>query len=456
MSALRHDCTGSHVGDDMNRLEDGAVKYQIDLERYKNGQANEIVGLLDEANSEIKKFIMKTGGVHTKKRYLEIARKLKDVSKTLKENADGNMDIDGLIDYELRKQKSLLESVKGEILKIRGIDATVGFLYPTREQIKTAALFKPVADTMTYQSYLDGIESGLYNTWDSAVRTGYLTGQTAQEIVRNVVGSAGKAGQLANPGTMRTFRNYVYGNTRTVLQSFANETRNRIYEKNEDLFGDGEYKYEYLATLDSRTCMVCGNDDGRLFKSLKDAPQLPMHRGCRCLLIPYFGDDGGTRASPDGYVSSKVTFEEWLSGQDENTQLEVLGRTRYELFRSGEPMSQFVDNGKALTIEELNKRIDIKYVFGKNMHEPDLSKMSAHLVNHRAEERGVTVEDVIDSVRNPLKRGQVREKDGTYLIIGERASVGVSAFDGTITTACRTGKDRLRKYKDTDNEKNTK
>ena len=242
----------------MNKLENGVIKHQIQLEAYKNGQANEIISLLDKANSEIAKFVKGTDGVYTKKRYLEIARKLKDVSSALKENVGDNLDLDGLIDYELKKQKSLLESVKKDIVRVKG--GTVNFLYPTREQIKTAALFKPVTENFTYESYLDGIEAGLFNTWDSAVRTGYLTGQTTQQIVRNVIGGISQQSKLTEPGAINALRNSVYGNTRTVLQSFAAETRNRVFEENEEYFGDGksEYKYEWLSTLDNRTCLPAG------------------------------------------------------------------------------------------------------------------------------------------------------------------------------------------------------
>ena len=126
------------------------------------------------------------------------------------------------------------------------------------EQIKTAALFKPIGDSLTYQSYLNSIQEGLYNTWDTAVRTGYLTGQTTQQIVRKVLGKAGKVGELTEPGTMQKLRNSVWANTRTALQSFAEETNEQVYRKNEQYFGNGEYKYEYLATLDNRTCLPAG------------------------------------------------------------------------------------------------------------------------------------------------------------------------------------------------------
>lgn len=224
-------------------------------------------------------------------------------------------------------------------------------------------MFRPASDGLTYESYLNGIEAGLFNTWDSAVRTGYLTGRPTKQIVSDVIGGLSPETKLKNPGLINPLRNSIYGNTRTLLQSFAEETRERVYKENEDYFGDGTKngpKYEYLATLDSRTCVVCGSVDGKLYKSIEDAPEIPQHRNCRCLLIPYFDIDGDVRANEDGYVSSKMTFQKWLEEQDDDTQLDVLGRTRYEMFKNGKPISQFVDNGKILTIDELGQSLEKK------------------------------------------------------------------------------------------------
>lgn len=338
----------------MNKLENSVIKYQIDFEKYKNGQADEIILLLDKAVNEITRFVKKTSGIYTKARYKELAKKIKSVSTSLKENVEKNIDLDGIIDYELKKDEKLLGLAKGYI-KQTGV-SKIDFLHPSREQIKTAALFKPV-DTkygMTYQSYLDGIEAGLYNTWDSAIRTGYLTGQTTQAIVNSVVGGVSQTSKLTRLGAINSFRNSVYSNTRTVLQSFANETRNRVYEANEKYFGgESEYKYEYLSTLDSRTCIVCGELSGKLFKAVKELPQLPLHRGCRCVIVPYFEIKNDVQSSVNGYVDSDVTFERWLGEQNEKTQKEVLGKTRFELFKKGEKITQFVDNGEVLTLAQL-------------------------------------------------------------------------------------------------------
>lgn len=265
----------------MNKLEDSVIKYAINYERYKNGKANEIIALLDKTNSAIAKFIKQTKGVYTKARYKEIAQLLREMSATLKENADKKIDIDGVIDFELRKQRKLLKEIEPYIRKLKG--GEVNFLFPSKEQIKTSALFQPITDDgygMTYKTYLEGIETGLFNTWDTAVRTGYLTGQTTREIVHNVLGSPSQVGKLTQVGQINRFRNSVYSNTRTALQSFANETMQRVYEENEKYFGDGEYKYEYLSTLDSRTCLVCAESSSKLYKDLRSAPHVPQHRGC--------------------------------------------------------------------------------------------------------------------------------------------------------------------------------
>lgn len=345
----------------MTNIEKKSIKQQIDFEKYKNGQCNEIISLLDSANSAISKYIRKTSSISTKKRYTEIARKLKDVSKALKENIGTKTDADVIIEYELEKQKAILKSVSDSIKQSNGL--TVSFLYPTLEQIKTSALFKPV-DTkygMTYQSYLESIETGLYNTWDSAIRTGYLTGMPTKEIVENVIGGISQTKKITQTGSINAFRNSLYANTRTVLQAFANETQRRIYEENEKyLGGEDEYKFEYLSTLDARTCLVCGELSGKLFKSIRDAPKLPLHRGCRCVIIPYYDIKGDVKASKNGYVSADTSFEQWLTEQDADTQKEVLGTTRYRLFSNGERIKDFVDNGQTLTLKELTERNILK------------------------------------------------------------------------------------------------
>lgn len=374
------------------------------------------------------KFIKQTKSVATKARYKDISRKLKEIASALKNNIDEHTDIDGLIDYELKKQKKLL----GLIPK-KNVD-TIQFQYPSKEQIKTAALFKPITTDgygMTYQSYLDGIETGLFNTWDASVRTGYLTGQTTQQIVRNVMGAPTQAGKLVDKGTMNSLRNSVYANTRTALQSFANATMERVYEANDDLFGsvapDGvEYKYEYLATLDNRTCLVCA-EAAHLYKELKDVPNIPQHRGCRCNVIPYFNIEGDTRSSKNGQVRADITFDEWLRDQDEKTQRDILGATRFKMFQDGAKINQFVDNGKVLTLPELYSQIGISA--SEDVNESTIERAYKGILKSNGfitRYNDKTYEEKIDAIHDWLirkesmsgvERGVLIDREGNILLI---------------------------------------
>ena len=79
-------------------------------------------------------------------------------------------------------------------------------------------------------------------------------------------------------------------------------------------------KYEFLATLDRRTCSVCGKLDGKVFNS-KDAitglNYPPLHPNDRCTTVPYYEDDeDDTRFARDKdgkriEVPANMTYEEW-------------------------------------------------------------------------------------------------------------------------------------------------
>jgi hypothetical protein len=45
----------------------------------------------------------------------------------------------------------------------------------------------------------------------------------------------------------------------------------------------------FLATLDHRTCLICGVLDGKVF-TVEEGPIPPLHVGCRCLRIGWLGD----------------------------------------------------------------------------------------------------------------------------------------------------------------------
>lgn len=84
----------------------------------------------------------------------------------------------------------------------------------------------------------------------------------------------------------------------------------------------GIEKYQFLASLDKRTCSICGHLDGKIFLVEDHRVGIncpPMHEGCRCTTVstikPEYNDDM-TRFARDSEgkgikVPQSMSWEEW-------------------------------------------------------------------------------------------------------------------------------------------------
>lgn len=248
-----------------NTYLDRMLTHAVYFERYKTHEVNQLLKVLDAANVACKSEVSKTDGAATKARYVEIMKKIGQIRDEAVSKLDGqlNFDLHGLISSEIDFQDKTLKSILGAKLELT---------LPAPEKVYTAATFMPFAQSQTFEKMMNDVSSDFYSQWDMAVRTGYLTGDTAQTINRRVLGSL----KALQPGTMQKLRNALDSNTRTMLSHYAEQTRNSIYRANEDLF----FGYKRLETLDSRTCLVCGALDGKVYKTLDEAPALPAHLNC--------------------------------------------------------------------------------------------------------------------------------------------------------------------------------
>jgi hypothetical protein len=60
----------------------------------------------------------------------------------------------------------------------------------------------------------------------------------------------------------------------------------------------------------------------------------------------------------DGKPATEPTYREWLNSVPPNVQREVLGATRYKMWKDGEvsPDSFFSDDGRVLTLAQLQEK----------------------------------------------------------------------------------------------------
>jgi SPP1 gp7 family putative phage head morphogenesis protein len=117
-----------------------------------------------------------------------------------------------------------------------------------------------------------------------------------------------------------------YGRALTIARTETNEA---VRAASREFYSDGGIKrYVWMAVLDARTCMICWRLHGKIFNSRK---KVFSHPNCRCVLVPLI--DGRQRVE-----TGVERFKELEPGY----QKQILGPTRYELFKSGAGFQDFV------------------------------------------------------------------------------------------------------------------
>lgn len=149
---------------------------------------------------------------------------------------------------------------------------------------------------------------------------------------------------------------------RSEIQRVANTTALRTYQANQDVIK----QLEWVATLDGRTCPICGSKDGETWR-IDKPPSVPppVHPACRCILAPItrsFRELGldedelpaTTRASMDGQVPATQNYPDWFRKQPAAFQRDVLGPARFKLYRQGAAdFDDMVKSNRVLSVDEL-------------------------------------------------------------------------------------------------------
>ena len=123
---------------------------------------------------------------------------------------------------------------------------------------------------------------------DRIVREGILMGTTTQNIAERIVQQRAQSGGLPplvslRADAARRIRSEANTMARTIVQAHAFNVHDEVYKANEDQL-DG-LEWEFVATLDSRTCPTCAPLDGKREKKRIALPDTPIHPNCRCRVV---------------------------------------------------------------------------------------------------------------------------------------------------------------------------
>jgi len=328
-------------------LEDGFTRHQVFVQRYAKGREREamlhIDRMIDKAVDQLRSGrLTEFGEQRAKQIIVDLRRMMSELGFEYSERMIREMA--EFADYEAEFTFDLV-----------GQHVIADLTLPSPGQIQ-AAIFTDVMNLEPTKGYtirdaLSEFNTRKQNQIIQQIRDGVVLGQTIDQVASNITSLAPV--QRRQAATL----------ARTITNRVSIKARETTMRENDDVVE----AYKWVATLDSRTSLVCAGRDGQVYKDIDKNPKPPAHFNCRSTITyvvkPEFdlgANIEGERPSigPDGdvtLVNDKTTYSQWLRRQPQAFQDEILGPGRAALFRKGTiPLDRFVDeNGRELSLAEL-------------------------------------------------------------------------------------------------------
>lgn len=387
-----------------------AIKHQIYLQRVAETQAKEVQKLIDASEPELVAYLAK--------RLPQIGT-VSATKKTAKEFADIEKKIAKIRQDAIDESEAILtsESVKlagaessfaaGTVAALAGAEAVKNLTEKVLSDIADYGIFSG----RTIKDWFKSLANADTNRIMTTIRQSVISGLTTDEITKILVGSPTANYQ---DGILNATRGEARAIARTAANGVSNASRIEFYKANSDVVES----LVFTATLDGRTSSICAALDGTVWNipdDLDKVRQPPLHPNCRSTLVSLVkGMDGeliGKRPAANAdfdalaqraydeeqkqkgsekrwkdlasstrekyvyqaqktyeketgksaytQVKAGTTYAEWFARQDEDFQRDILGTSRFELYKKGEfTLDKFVDysSGRKFTLNELRDK----------------------------------------------------------------------------------------------------
>lgn len=346
------DARGSSVN---ARLQDRAIAHAIYFQRLKTQTVRDIVGFMNRRVIPEMERTVATRLAAGERLSASVTARLEIVRDGLRGVAFAGFEesrlrlsdaLERIAEYEAQWQAATANRI------LPAID--VAYELPSPATLRALVETQPF-EGRVLKDWWGGVAADAQVRIDDVVREGVASGRTTPEIMARITGDEG-----VGDAPFRALRRNAEAVVRTATQEVSTAARMETYRENDDLVKG----WQFVATLDARTTLICASEDGKVYPVGEGRPP-PLHFGCRSTTVPvmksfaelgFAGIDvpAGSRASMDGEVAEKTTYDEWLRGQPRAVQDEALGPERAALFRGGLKIERFVDAGlRPLTLDEL-------------------------------------------------------------------------------------------------------
>lgn len=332
-------------------IADAVTLHRLRLLRFEGGVARQMVGIYEGAVADLTAEIERlTRQVKAGGRGAVSLRRLRGLLLGVQERFDAASGRLADVLTEGTAAAAAAESAKLGTLMARSLGRS---WVQVPEDTVTRAAQGPVA--APWRARLASDLTQLNNEIGSMTARGIARGASMDDIgrmLRNV------------PGLIATYADRMVVIARTEVQRAANDVAFASYAANEDVIGS----VQWLATLDSRTCLRCAPRHTKIYPLVGGkTPTLdrrpPLHPRCRCFPAPVtrsYAELGlppthANRTRFDGEPAREQTFDAWLRRQSIDVQTEVLGPGRLALFRAGHPLDDFVVGSQVVPLRQFQQ-----------------------------------------------------------------------------------------------------
>lgn len=342
-------------------LLDYLVKSNINLGRFSNKVASDIIALLNLAEADIIKQIEKRMDVKnfTGKRLEALLGEI----RAMNSEAYAGM-------HESLKQEMIPFAVhSGEVAALTltsQVPLKWDVLRVSDDQLR--AIVSDVAITvgegkkLLFGEIFEALSKSQDDAVRGAIRLGMIEGEGIPQMVRRLKGT--KANQYKD-GILEMPRRHLETMTRTIVNSVSNSAVQATFAANSEVVK----AWRFISTMDGKTSLTCRSLSNTKWP-IGQGPIPPRHPNCRSFAAPEIAtwkelgfDDmpeypPAKRSSKNGLIDANTSMDSWMRSQPKADIVEMLGPKRAELFlKGGMKVDSFADNkGIVYTLAELKKR----------------------------------------------------------------------------------------------------
>lgn len=317
--------------------------------RYDAGLARDIIALLQKLESDLVGQIADidvTGVARAQARRARLTKLLEQARKAIRDSYRrvrvlSENQLDQLFEIEADATRLAVNGA------FQDVGVRLGAALPSESYMaalaeETLVLGQPASSFWARQ------ELNLVNAFRGQMEQGLMAGETVPNLIRRIRG--GTRDGVTVPGIMATSRAHAAAMVRTAAAGVGNGARFAVFEANLDVIKE----YIHLSRLDGRTSATCIARAGKRWNAKSRAPighnmpfqPPPLHWSCRSVIV--------VRVI-GGELPTNQNGEQWFAGLDAATQNDLFGRSRAELYRSGDiSISQLLDqSGRPIPLSAL-------------------------------------------------------------------------------------------------------